>query len=85
MSQTENPTAQNPVAEGEAKPSREEVIQFYKEQIEMREYQVRLQQLNADYATARVEEMRAIAYMAQMTQQPADAEGGKVRNLKKES
>jgi len=56
-------------------PSKEEVIAFLKEQIEVKKFQVELQELNTKMASYRAEELKALQFVAQMTnpQPPADA------------
>ena len=56
-------------------PSKQEVIAFLTEQIEMKEVQLKLQLINADLAEARSREVKALGFIAQMTnpQPPADA------------
>ena len=56
-------------------PTKEEVIKFLNEQIEVKQVQLQLQALNADLAEARAREVKALGFVAQMTnpQPPADA------------
>jgi hypothetical protein len=56
-------------------PSKEEVIIFLKEQMEVKEAQLKLQELNTKLAVGRAEELKALQFIAQMTnpQPPADA------------
>lgn len=56
-------------------PSKEEIIRFMQEQIDVKEVQLKLQELNAKLAVARAEEVKALGLIAQMTnpQPPADA------------
>jgi hypothetical protein len=56
-------------------PSKEEVINFLKEQMEVKEAQYKLQELNTKLAVARAEELKALQFIAQMTNPtpPADA------------
>lgn len=56
-------------------PSKEEVIAFLQEQIEVKKVQLELQELNAKLAVHRAEELKALQFIAQMTnpQPPADA------------
>jgi hypothetical protein len=56
-------------------PSKEEVIAFLKEQIEVKKFQVELQELNTKMASYRADELKALQFVAQMTnpQPPADA------------
>lgn len=51
-------------------PTKEQVIAHMNEQIEVMELRVKLQELNAAYAIAKVEEIKAIAFFSQMTQAP---------------
>ena len=59
----------------QAPPSKEEITKFLQEQIEMKKTQLELQELNTKLAVARAEELKAIQFIAQMTnpQPPADA------------
>jgi hypothetical protein len=72
---------QNP----EQEPTREEIVSFYNEQIDLKTLQLKLQQLNRDYAVARFEEVLAISKLAQLTAPPPpeEKEQDKSRNLKK--
>ena len=56
-------------------PSKEEVIAFLKEQMEVKKVQLELQQLNTALAEGRANELKALQFIAQMTnpQPPADA------------
>jgi hypothetical protein len=56
-------------------PSKEEVIAFLQEQIEVKTVQAQLQNLNADLAEGRARELKALQFIAQMTNPtpPADA------------
>ncbi len=56
-------------------PTKEEVVKFITEQIEVKKIQLELQELNANLAEARAKELRALGLIAQMTnpQPPADA------------
>lgn len=51
----------------QAMPSKEEVVAFLKEQIEVKQLQVELQELNARFAKARAEELQAVQFAANMT------------------
>ncbi len=83
---TEN---QDPQDEQKA-PSKEEVIAFFQEQIEVKKVQLELQELNAALAMARAEELKALAFIAQMTQVPPEKQEGdepkeeRTRTLKKD-
>lgn len=48
-------------------PTKEEIIGFLKEQIEVKELQAQLQEINTRLAKARAEEIQAISFVAQMT------------------
>lgn len=69
-------------------PSKEEVISFFQEQIEVKKVQLELQEINAALAVARAEELKALAFIAQLTNPPAAQEESdeepKPRSLKKE-
>jgi hypothetical protein len=56
-------------------PSKQEVLKFLTEQIEVKLVQLELQKLNADLADARARELKALGFIAQMTNPtpPADA------------
>jgi hypothetical protein len=56
-------------------PSKEEIISFLKEQMEVKAAQYELQELNTKLAVARAEELKALQFIAQMTNPtpPADA------------
>ena len=51
-------------------PSKEDFIAHMKEQIEVTEYRVKLQELNAKLAMSRVEELQALIFIAQATTEP---------------
>jgi hypothetical protein len=57
-------------------PSKNEVMSFLAEQIEVKAKQFELQELNTKLAVARAEELKALQFIAQITnpQPPADAE-----------
>lgn len=48
-------------------PSKEELISFFQEQIEVKKVQLELHEINAKIAVARAEELKAMAFIAQMT------------------
>jgi transcription antitermination factor NusG len=56
-------------------PSKEEVMAFLQEQIDVKTKQLSLQTLNAELAEARAKELKALQFIAQMTNPtpPADA------------
>jgi len=70
MSETMNVNEQEQKA-----PSKEELIKFFTEQIEVKSKQYELQELNTKLAVAKAEELKALQFIAQMTnpQAPPDA------------
>lgn len=54
------------VQEESKAPSREEMIKFYTDQIELKELQVKLQELNTAFIKAKAEEIQATAFIGQM-------------------
>lgn len=48
-------------------PSKEEVMAFMQEQIDVKTRQLDLQKINADLAEARARELKALQFIAQMT------------------
>lgn len=56
-------------------PSKEEIVKFLQEQIEVKKVQFELQELNTKLAVAKAEELKALSFIGQMTnpQPPADA------------
>ncbi len=82
---TENTTPQ----EEQKAPTKEEVISFFQEQIEVKKVQLELQELNTALAVGRAEELKALAFIAQLTTPPSqneeEADEPKAsRSLKKE-
>jgi hypothetical protein len=55
-------------------PSREEMIKFYNDQIELKELQVKLQELNTLFIKAKAEEIQATAFIGQMMSPQEDEE-----------
>jgi hypothetical protein len=51
----------------QAAPTKEELIKFFQEQIDVKKVQLELHDINAKIASARAEELRALAFIAQMT------------------
>ncbi len=64
------------MSEEQKAPSKEEVVAFLQEQIDVKKLQLELQEINAKLASYRAEELKALQFIAQMTnpQPPADAE-----------
>jgi hypothetical protein len=56
-------------------PSKEEVVRFLQEQIDVKKVQLELQEINTKLASYRADELKALQFIAQMTnpQPPADA------------
>lgn len=48
-------------------PTKEELLAFFQEQIDVKKVQVELQQLNTALAKGRAEELQALQFIAQMT------------------
>lgn len=71
-------------------PEKEEVIAFFKEQIEVKKVQLELQEINAALAVARAEELKALSFIAQITnpqppkEEAEEEEPVKSRTLKKD-
>lgn len=63
----------------EQTPTKEELIKFFQEQIEVKKVQLELQELNTKLVVARAEEIKALSFIAQMTNPQAkggEYEGG---------
>jgi len=67
MSETTQTNPQTP-------PSKEEVMSFFQEQIDVKKLQLELQELNTGLAVARAEELKALTMIAQLTQLPDNFE-----------
>lgn len=48
-------------------PTKEELIHFFQEQIDVKKVQYELQELNTKLAVARAEELKALSFVAQIT------------------
>ena len=78
-------STENLEQEEQKAPSKEEVIAFFQEQIEVKKVQLELQELNTALAVGRAEELKALSFIAQITNpQPEQADEPKVRGLKKD-
>lgn len=80
---------ENTVPQEEQKaPTKEEVISFFQEQIEVKKVQLELQELNTALAVGRAEELKALSFIAQITSPPQQEEESDepkaARSLKKE-
>lgn len=58
---------QLPQDEQQKTPTKEEIIAFFQEQIEVKKYQAELQELNTRLAVNRAEELKALSFIAQIT------------------
>jgi len=67
-------STENVQQEEQKAPSKEEVIAFFKEQIEVKRVQLELQELNTAMAVGRAEELKALAFIAQLTNPPEPEE-----------
>lgn len=79
----ENPTEQT-------QPSREQIIEWYKNEIELASLRAELSKLQRDATVSEAERLQAVMVIAQITQQPqeesAPKEGeAKTRTLKREA
>lgn len=80
-------STENLEQEEQKAPSKEEVIAFFQEQIEVKKVQLELQELNTALAVGRAEELKALSFIAQITSPPQkeeDEEPKSSRSLKKE-
>ena len=48
-------------------PTKEEIVQYFKEQIEVKQAQLDLQEINTSLAVLKAEELKALAFIAQIT------------------
>jgi hypothetical protein len=55
------------ITDDQKAPSKEEVLAFLQEQIQVKTVQAQLQQINADLAEGRARELKALQFIAQMT------------------
>jgi hypothetical protein len=55
------------MSEEQKVPSKEEIVAFLKEQIEVKEFQAQLQELNTRLAKGRAEELQALNFIGNMT------------------
>lgn len=54
-------------------PSKEEIIAFLTDQIEVKKLQADLQELNTRIATGRAKELESLAYIGQITAEPKES------------
>jgi len=72
------------------KPSREQIIQWYKDEIELATLRAELSKLQRDATVSEAERLQAVMVIAQITQQPQEGEApkegeAKTRTLKREA
>jgi hypothetical protein len=73
-------------------PSKEEILNYLQEQIEVKKVQLELQQLSSQLAIAKAEELKALAFIAQITNpqqeeeedEQEESQAAKTRTLKKD-
>jgi len=71
------------MSENQEKPTRDDMIKWYKEEIELATLRAELAGLQRDAAVAESERIQAIAIIAQITQAPEENQE-KTRTLKRE-
>lgn len=72
------------MSEEQKVPSKEEVIAFLQEQIEVKKVQVELQELNMKLALARAEELKALNFIAQITNPNTEGPKGRPHTVTQE-
>jgi hypothetical protein len=73
------------MSEKQERPSREQMVQWYKDEIELASFRADLSKLQRDAAVYEAERINAIGAIAQMTQPEQEgADQMKVKKLKKE-
>lgn len=75
------------MSEEQKVPTKEEIIQFFQEQIDVKKVQAELQELNTKLAVLRAEELKALSFIAQVTNPKKDGneyEGGIPHTLTEE-
>lgn len=65
-------TQETNTTEEKSVPTKEELIQFFQEQIDVKKVQYELQEINTKLAVARAEELKALSFIGQMTNPKAD-------------
>lgn len=58
--------------EQQTPPTKDEVVKFFQEQIDVKKVQYELQELNTKLAVARAEELKALSFIAQLTNPKID-------------
>ena len=75
----------------QAQPSREQIIEWYKNEIELATYRADLAKLQRDATVSEAERLQAVMVIAQITQQPPQEENeepkaeAKTRSLKRDA
>lgn len=80
-------STENQEQEEKKVPTKDEIIAFLREQIEVKKVQLELQELNTSLALNKAEELKALAFIGQITNpQPEkeEEEEPKARTLKKD-
>jgi hypothetical protein len=72
------------MSEEQKVPTKEELITFLNEQIEVKEVQVKLQNLNTTLAKGRAEELQALNFIANLTNPSQDVPRGTPHKLTEE-
>jgi len=72
------------MSEEQKVPSKEEVVAFLKEQIEVKELQAQLQDLNTRLAKGRAEELQALTFIGNITNPNQDVPRGTPHKLTEE-
>lgn len=64
------------MSEEQKVPTKEEIMGFLQEQIDVKKLQVELQELNTNLAALKAEELKALSFIGQMTNPQATAKEG---------
>lgn len=73
------------MSEEQKAPTREQMMQWYKDEIELASLRAELAKLQRDAAVSEAERIQAISVIAQITQAPDEEEAPKERKLKRET
>ena len=65
-------------------PTKEELVKFFQEQIEVKKVQAELQELNTKLAVMRAEELKALQFISNITNPQANVPQGTPYNLTQE-
>lgn len=69
------------MSEETKQPTKEEFIEFLKEQIEVLEYRAKVQELNTKIAEGRAKELQSLAFIAQITSPKKEDSGAAVEHV----